>query len=96
MLSYEIVETNRDSSAVRFKAKPNEWACSVTGEIELADWGIRPRSHFPRVANIGWSSGCREWTTDEARAFFRAGLDLMDRLDAELAKAKEVANVPNR
>jgi len=85
-LKYKI-RVKRDKFSVLVEAVPNQWADNIQGIVECVEQSRQLKEGGPfTIKCVGWSTGARTHTTDEAREFFYAGLGVMARLDEELGK----------
>ena len=85
-LEYTIQRTENEDE-IFLKAQPNEWATTANVTVVLKDHFNPKNRPVPRIAQIGWSAGAREWTVEDARTFFRAALEMLDKAEEELKQA---------
>lgn len=75
-LEYIVRIVRSNEYGLYLEAVPNQWAARPNASIDLP----APLQHTPRV-EINWSSGAMRYTVDTARLFFKAGLELCDRVE---------------
>lgn len=91
MSLHYVVKREETEKAVRFVAEGSEWSCNVRGEVTLSPEFPKKKFEGPETRYIGWSCTTREWTIEDARTFFQAGLRLLDALEFEVKYQKSKA-----
>lgn len=77
-LSYSVTRELR-GDRIYLKAEPSEWACDILCDIQPPSASWKPESSITEY-RISWGTGAfgRNWTFEDARKFFEAGLKLLD------------------
>lgn len=89
-LAYEIKRTE-SFGEIEIEALPNEWATKARVTVVVSNsYGHKST---PRIERIGWSTGARDWTLEDARVFFRAALEMLDAAEVEFNNAKKNKDV---